>query len=255
MNNIITITIISISLSSCLKNKFKTGTTVLNEDFESINLIEDLFEDKGGNWSFYQQTNNNSISIDTINPHSGNKCLKIYAKPTLNGKASKSNLANNDMLYKAGQTVLFTGWYYIEGNKNLADIYLFDLEEIVPIGAGPGMRFLLKTDKEYIKINRAKMLESDISPSPENQLSFPRNEWVKLTIETRLSKKKKGYVKVYQNNTLIINEDNIRTLPKDKITIVQGTKGLYQSIQVGITANSPNNEAIVYIDDISIRLI
>jgi hypothetical protein len=39
-------------------------------------------------------------------------------------------------------------------------------------------------------------------------------------------------------------------MPKDKAVFLQGTKGIYNSIQIGITANSDNNDASLLVDDV-----
>jgi hypothetical protein len=57
------------------------------------------------------------------------------------------------------------------------------------------------------------------------------------------------------NDQLIIEENNTKTLPKDLLYNQQGTKGMYTSIEIGITANSYSNNAIVYADDFSIDVI
>ncbi|MCX6148715.1 MAG: hypothetical protein NTW25_15895 [Candidatus Kapabacteria bacterium] len=53
----------------------------------------------------------------------------------------------------------------------------------------------------------------------------------------------------------IINQDNWATLPSDTLYFIQGTKGLYSSIEFGITANTHDNNLKVNIDNIIAKKI
>jgi hypothetical protein len=95
-----------------------------------------------------------------------------------------------------------------------------------------------------------KFLNPDIIQPEGQEVLFPRNQWVQLTFETKLSQKKDGYVKIYQDNQLIIEQYNWKTLPTDLLYFQQGTKGMYSSIEFGITANSFDNDMVLYVDDV-----
>ncbi|MEM7372147.1 MAG: heparin lyase I family protein [Bacteroidota bacterium] len=245
-----------IFLTSCLTGLIQEGTTFLAEDFEGYSNTEDLFQGPSSKWGFFQQTeSDNYIEFDTTRPHSGEQCLKIFAKKGREGFASKSDLANTDMGFREGDIIHVSMWFYIEGTKDLTDIFLFDIEENVQIGAGPGLRLALESPVGFLKIERRKMLESDIEPVEENQIPFPRNQWVHLEIEIQLSRNKDGYIQVFQNDTLLIDAQQERTLPRDRIVFIQGAKGIYDNVQVGITANSLQHDATIYVDDIEILQI
>ncbi|MFM7769012.1 MAG: hypothetical protein ACKO8Q_00460 [Bacteroidota bacterium] len=70
------------------------------------------------------------------------------------------------------------------------------------------------------------------------------------TREIQLSRKNKGVVRLWQNGQLIIEKHEVRTLPKDFLYFQQGTKGMYSSCEIGITANSKDNDASVWVDEI-----
>lgn len=84
---------------------------------------------------------------------------------------------------------------------------------------------------------------------------MPRNQWVNITMEVKLSQKKNGYVKIWQDNQLIIEGYDRKTLPKDFLYSQQGTKGMYQSIEFGVTANSSSTDVIMYMDDIEVKKV
>ena len=237
---------------SCNKDKYYDGPNFLADDFEAVNSPEDL-TDEDGNWKYYQTSNSqNTISIDTMNPHSGNQCLKFTALPSTD-EASKSDIANNKLAFDEGKTFYGSTWFYLEGNQSLDYIFLFDIEESVSIGAGPGVRVALRFEDEqaYIVLERNKLVaEQTLVQSQQSQVPFPRDQWVHFEIELLLKRNKKGAVKIWQDDLLLIEESNVRTMPKDKILFIQGSKGIYNSIQVGITANSSENNAVLYVDDV-----
>lgn len=235
---------------SCDKDKYYDGPTFLIDDFESVESVAELVSDTG-EWSFYQNTNAlNTLELETENVHTGSQSLKFFAKKTENGSASKSGLANNQLAIHEGKVFYGSAWFFIEDTSNLEFLFLFDLEESVAIGAGPGMRLALYESEGYLAVERQKMFEPTLRQNEESKVPFPRNEWVHVEVEFLLSRKKKGTIKVWQNEVLLIDETNVRTMPQDEVVFLQGTKGIYNSIQVGITANSDKNDATLYIDDI-----
>ncbi|MEL7532679.1 MAG: heparin lyase I family protein [Bacteroidota bacterium] len=240
---------------ACTQKRIDAWQPFLRDDFESVNTIDELTEGENANWKYYQQAGEqNTLSLDRSNPHTGLQCLKFTAEPSLNG-ASKSDIAHNRLIFQAGETVLFSGWFYIEGADVLDYVFLMDLEEDIAIGAGPGIRIALEDSAGYIVLERNKFLEETLRQDPENKVAFPRDEWVEIKMEVLLYQKDKGAVKIWQNGQLIIDVVDTPTLPRDRLTVLQGTHNFYHSLQVGITANSQSNPCVMYIDDISIEVI
>ncbi|MEL6591800.1 MAG: hypothetical protein AAFQ68_17030, partial [Bacteroidota bacterium] len=97
-----------------------------------------------------------------------------------------------------------------------------------------------------------KMLEPTLFQPKESRIPFPRDEWVEVRWEMLLSQKNEGWVKIWQNGQLLIDVLDTPTLPRDRLTLIQGTHNYYHSLQVGITANSQRNPCVLYIDDVSI---
>ena len=131
-------------------------------------------------------------------------------------------------------------------------IFLFDLEEKTAIGAGPGMRLALEND--FLLVEH-KYLNPDIRQTKNEEISFPRDQWVNIRFETKLSQKKKGYVKVWQDEILILEQSSWKTLPTDMLYFQQGTKGMYSQIEFGVTANTRDNPMTVYVDDINVKIL
>lgn len=252
MEKILIVFIGTMLLLGCQKEKFFDGPDFFEDDFESYDEFNDLLLPEDQLWSYTQLTRDeNNISIDTINVRSGNKSLKFSAEKSGNG-ASKASIAKQNMAFWAGETVRLSAWYYIEGSNSLEWLFLMDLEEQTPIGAGPGMRVALVNNKLRVEF---KFNEKDIIQPSEQEIEFPRNQWVEITWEVKLSRKKEGEVRLWQNEQLIIDSKNNITLPKDVLYFQQGTKEMYSSCEIGITANSEDNDLTLWVDDISFKKV
>jgi hypothetical protein len=66
--------------------------------------------------------------------------FRFEAQPSTQKAASKCSLVKNKMAFWEGETVRISFWCYLKGNAPASWLFLFDLEEKVAIGAGPGMR-------------------------------------------------------------------------------------------------------------------
>lgn len=238
--------------SSCKKEKWFGGPNFFREDFEDYASIDSMFSSGDVNWSFHQNTvSGNFIAFDTTIVHSGTRSLKFFAHASTASVVSKCSIVKQKMAFYEGDVVRMSAWYYIEGNAPLDWLFLFDLEEQAAVGAGPGMR--LANTETGICVEH-KFMNDDLYQEG-NAIALPRNQWFNLTMEVRLSQKKKGYVKVWQNNQLILEGNDRKTLPTDFLYSQQGTKGMYQSVEFGITANTKNSDVILYVDDVVIEKI
>ncbi len=253
MKNIKYILFFIITIGSCNKKDFFEGPDFFQDDFEAYTHLNDLLIENDHLWSLTQLTRDeNKIIVDTANYHLGNKSLKFEAKKTIGGDVSKCSIMKKNMAFWNGETVRITAWYFIKGTESLDWLFLLDLEEQIAVGADPGMRLALVNDRLRVEY---KFLEDDIIQTEGAEIDFPRNQWVEIIWEINLSTKDKGRVKLWQNGQLIIDAKNKRTLPKDFLYFQQGTKGMYSSIEIGITANSSENDLTMWVDDIKFEII
>ena len=155
------------------------------------------------------------------------------------------------MAFWEGETVQADFWINIPNNNSIDWLFIFDIEEKVAIGTGPGMRLAIVDDKILLE---HKFFNPNV-PQSGAGIDFPRDQWVHIRFETKLSRKKKGYVTVWQDGVEIIHVDKWRTLPKDAIYFQQGTKGMYSQIEFGATANSDDEPITVYIDDVDVKVL
>jgi hypothetical protein len=194
----------------------------------------------------------NTIEIDTNFSASGQHALKFIAESSNENLVSKASIAKQKMAFWENETVRLKASYFLEGNESKEWLFLMDLEEQATIGAGPGMRLALVENKLRVEY---KFNEKDILQLSTEGVEFPRNQWVELVWEIKLSKKKKGTVKLWQNGELIINSSGNKTLPTDLLYFQQGTKGMYSSCEIGITANSRDSKTIMWVDNFSVEKI
>ena len=261
MKKIIILFVFGTLIISCNKEKFFDGPDFFEDDFENYSALEDLLSDEDENWSFTQLTNeNNIILVDTSKFHSGNRSLKFIAARSTNELLSKCTIAKQ-RCDRVAQGVIDAATEMhvhvpivvrLEGTNALDWLFLFDLEEQTAIGAGPGMRLALVNNQLLVEY---KFYESSILQPIGQEIDFPRNEWVEIVWEVKLSQKNEGTVKLWQNGILIIDTKNNRTLPKDLLYSQQGTKGMYSSVEIGITANSKDNDLTIWVDDILFKKV
>ena len=210
------------ALVNCDKKKFFDGPEFYQDGFENYSELNELLLPDDVIISGSQITRDgNSITVDSTFSHSGNKSLKFVAVKSEADKLSKCSLFKQNMAFWEGETMQVTAWYYIAGTDSLQWLFLFDIEEQAAIGAGPGIRLALVNNQLRVE---HKFNEKDILQSSGNEVVFPRDQWVEVKWQVKLSQKHEGSVKLWQNGQLIIDSQNERTLPKDILYSLQGTK-------------------------------
>lgn len=241
-----------ILILGCNKKEFFDGPHFFQDDFESYTSLDDLLLPDDQLWSFTQLTRSeNNIIVDTSKAHTGSKSLKFTALKS-DEAASKTSIAKQNMAFWEGETVRLSASYFIEDTKSLEWLFLMDLEEQTAIGAGPGMRLAMVNNKLRVE---HKYNEDDILQAEGSEIDFPRNQWVDLIWEVKLSQKNKGTVRLWQDGQLLIDSKDNKTLPTDILYSQQGTKGMYSSCEIGITANSKDSNLTMWIDDVKFEKV
>lgn len=239
---------------SCNKEKYFDGIDAYSDDFEHYTHVDSLIDGESLNWGFFQLTRDeNYMILDTTFSHSGNQCIQFNATPSNKELgASKCSINKQKFAFWEGEVVSLSVWYYLEGTQKADWLFLMDLEENTAVGAGPGMRLALVDNRLRVE---HKYLNPDIIQEKGNEIDFPRNQWVNVKFEALLSQKEKGWVKVYQDDQLILEQYDWQTQPTDILYSVQGTKGIYSNIEFGITANTHDNPTKLYVDDVEVKII
>jgi hypothetical protein len=252
-NRLIFIFLIAIPGGSCNKEDVWDGPNYWEDDFESYQTSDSLLDGENQLWSFFQLTKTeNAISIDTLVKHSGTNSVKFVAAAS-DAVLSKCSIVKQHMAFWENNTAALEAWYYIEGNANIDWLFIMDFEENTPIGAGPGLRLAI-VDDALVLNHKLDGGRNQKQPAGQ-EVIFPRDQWVHVKMEVYLTqKKKKGWVRIYQDSQLVLEELKVKTLPTDILYAVQGSKGQYSNIEFGITANA-ETDLIIYVDDVKAEVL
>ena len=192
-------------ISSCSKEQFQNGRKSISDTFDTYQSLDDIKASKEPNFNFFQISErypDNKINIDSTISLSPKNAVHCFAKATKDGDASKAGIANNKLSLEEGEIVSIEANYFISTDESINQLFLMDLEESILIGAGPGIRLRLVGEKGYLNVERKKMGEGTLAQSKDKQVSFPRNQWVGIKLEVKLSQKKNGWIKVYHKRNL-----------------------------------------------------
>lgn len=242
-------------LSGCFSIPEETWPLSYTDGFEEYRVFSDLLVEETG-WTGTNITDaNNVIFVDSTFARTGERSLRFSARGTTpETSLSKCSLFNQAIEFEEGETVEIIGWYFLEGDSWTSGwVFLMDLEERVPVGAQPGTRLALTNELGNPLVNEFKFNQPSIRQTTGLETPFPLNEWVKIRWVVYLSQEKEGWVEVWQNQDLVLEANGIQTLPKDQVYAIQGTRGVYNSVEVGLTANPDASEKVLYLDDFLIR--
>lgn len=236
--------------AGCDPEALYEGPDFYTDGFEDYRAFGELLPPGDGRWSFTQVTRpGNAVALDSAFARTGERSLRFEAVAS-DGQASKASIAKQNMAFWEGETVRFSASYRLEGTGDLEWLFLMDLEEQTAVGAGPGMRLALVDGALRVEY---KFNEDDITQPAGAEVPFPRDAWVDLVWEVKLSRDDAGEVRLWQDGVRLIDRDGLRTLPRDFLYFQQGTKGQYSSAEIGITANSRDGAARLWVDDVTIE--
>jgi hypothetical protein len=246
---------IILASAGCIKDVPDPALQEFSDDFEDYTQWEDMVQEDGSRWTKFNineiNTSASPIQLDTIIVRSGKQSVRFHcrqADPEMK-EICKCNLNKEGLYFKAGDVVYYSAWYYVQRSDSAyGTFFIWDLEAVVD--ATLGVRVMAW--EENMEFERNKMGASNIFQEGDITL-FPVNRWTRFELEVKLSQARKGYVKMWLDGKEIMNRDNIRTLPKDRITLAGNTHGYYDRLQAGITAKSGTEELVVYMDDLEIK--
>lgn len=262
-------------LSSCSKDDNTTpevGNVVdysFEDGFETTgNDLTELFPDDGSRWSNLQLVNpdngENEIEIESIITTEGNNSLRINVDASDN-TLSKADIEKGNFNAPEGSTVRISASFYIASTDNIENLLLMDLEccscwdPSVPDNQCPGIRLMMKNN-DHLSIERGKILGTTIVQS---SVEFPRNEWVNVVWELKLSQNDDGFNKLSINNQEVISESG-RNMPNARLFETEfANNGIdfklqeplfYERFQIGATANPTQFDIELFIDDVKLEI-
>lgn len=242
---------------------------LFEDGFETTgNDLIELFPNDGSRWSNLQQVNpdngENEIDIESTITNQGNNSLRIYAEASDN-TLSKADIEKGGFNAPEGSTVRISANFYIVSTDNIENLLLIDLEccscwdPNISDNQCPGIRIMMK-DNDHLSIERGKILNSTIEQS---DISFPRNEWVNVIWELKLSPNDDGINKLFVNNQEAIAENGINMPNASLFEAEFANSGIdfelqepvfYERLQIGATANPTQFGVELFIDDVKIEI-
>jgi hypothetical protein len=249
------IAIFIVTLIGCHQEDIGPGFKEYHDDFERYNDSADLVDSLAGDrWTEYNvndvNRSTNPISIDSVIVHSGNRSVRFEAVQPAGTfqDVVKCNLNKNGFYFPHGETVMFSAWFYIEDSTmDYGTFFILDLGDIV----GGSQEIRIMCWEENVEVERNKIGLPNIFQEEPVKL-IPINQWCHVELEVGLSQYRNGFTKMWIDGEEVLYKNNIITLPKDRGTLVWGTKGYYERIQVGITAQSYSPGLVMYVDDVDI---
>ena len=241
------------------------GRLVFHEDFEQVKTVVDLFPPDFSRWGDFEigihtsgepqrhtrqnlvnGLDGNRITLSALRSHTGKQSAQFVAVPSVSGKrVSKASIHALKFAYHGGMTVSVSAWFYLQGMDSADGLFLLDIEDSHhPLGGAPGVRLILvgMTRDNFLAIDRSKFGLTSLQQPPGTQVPFPRDRWVHLRWDLKLSDTKNGETMLFQDDRKIISEKEI-TLPPG---------GNYDSFEFGITANTRRALTTLYLDDVDI---
>lgn len=243
---------------------------LFEDGFESTgNDLFELFPNDGSRWNNIQQVDpdsgENEIDIESTVIYEGNNSLRIYAEKSDN-TLSKADIEKSGFSAQEGSTVRIEANFYIASTDNIENLFLIDLEccscwdPTVPHNQCPGIRLMMK-DNDYLSIERGKILSSNIVQSV---VAFPRNEWVNVVLEMKLSQNNDGINKLLINNQEVISESGMNMPNASLFETEFADNGIdfelqeplfYERFQIGVTANPTQYGIELFVDDVKFEII
>ena len=235
-------------------------------DSPSIDL---LFPADGSRWTNLQQvdpgSSPNSLSLTSDEASEGAQSLRIFARSGRD-PLSKMDIEKSGFAITAGQRVIIEADIRIDSEANLADLLLIDLEcctcwdPDVPDNQCPGVRLMMSNGNDFLAIERGKIAGTTLR---QTTTPFPRFTWNALRWEMVLSPEEDGQNSLWLNGTEILRENGMN-MPNAQIFAQLGADNgfdftlqepvFYERFQIGATANPTDNDVLLYVDNVRVRV-
>jgi len=181
-----------------------------------------------------------SVAPDDRHVHSGIRALLCVApaKPS-DMVTCKASISCPLVYFAYGDDFWYQAYYFAEDSHPFT---IMDLEcEWIKQHAGIRLCITEKGDMEaeLKSLDKPRFRQSAAAP-----IAFPLGQWVKVQTQIHLSNENDGSVKIWQDDTLIVDAKGV-TLPL--------RSAIYSSLEVGISAHSyGNKKSKLWVDDIRV---
>jgi len=169
--------------------------------------------------------------------HSGKRSLRSYAvRPSRNAPVSKATIESAGLLYfEKGDDVWSSGWYYLDEGMPTT---IMDIEASQMGWAG--MRVFVSEDG-VLSVNRKSFDMEQFKQKRKDKIVLPTGRWAHVTLHLTLSDTNDGIIELWLDDKKVIDTTG-KTLPL--------AGAIYDTVEVGITANSYEHDAVLFVDDV-----
>ena len=228
-----------------------TGLREFHTDFDESTRLSDFSNDwtvqlqqPDGNTDFVVEesvvySGENRIELQSDQSRSGSQAFKFTA-PASGKKVSKAAIQKGGFFFEENDDFWVAFWLFVEGDGNLQNLFLFDLETNQLKGS-PGRRLMCSGGDAFLKVE-SKSSGPDFSQEHSDRTALPKNQWVHIVLHIHLAHNEIGEVELWQDRKKILYGKG-QTLPKPNI--------VYDRVQFGITASGPHSGSL-FIDDVMI---
>lgn len=180
----------------------------------------------------------NRLDLDTRTVFKNAKSLRFLAvKPTAPLSLTKASIDNENLLIRKDSLVSITAWFFIASGTPTG---LIDFECGL-MNESPGIRLLLNEQLEpRVEMKWGNKTTYRVPATVNGQI--PRNAWTKIRLNLYITDNSNGAVQLYVNDRLKIDARG-QTLSDANI--------IYNRLQMGITANAANSNAVIYMDEVN----
>ena len=181
----------------------------------------------------------NRVEPSSERAHSGATSLRTYSVASKGDmQLTKASLGSSLFHFKKGDDFWYSAWYFLEKGRPWS---LVDLESTF-LDQGGGMRLMLTDDlRPFFQLKWPSRPEYRTQAHDDTALR--PGVWTHIKVHFLLSEGADGVAQLWIDDHLIIDAKG-QTLPVAKI--------VYDSLEVGNTANPPAIETILFIDDIKV---
>lgn len=223
--------------------------TAFSDSFDDLAKLDDLIVPDASRWTGYERlpktTVENAISIES---KPGGKFLRFHAQRSVAGSLSKMELKKQNFRFTPGMTVEISLAVYLAGTAPQDGMTILDLEGPPDSLGEPGIRLMLVGGSgQYLSVDPSKYGQPRINQAA---VIFPRDRWIRLRWRILLAQDATGRVDLWQDDVLIISKGGVQTMPAADLT-----PGVYDDLQIGVTAGSYQSAVDFGADDVAIGLV
>mgnify|MGYP000915329201 CR=1 FL=1 len=237
---------------ACTKEEVIVQYSSIQADFERMGSADELLQSPH-NWESYgisRAVNRAAIVSDTF--YSGNAAIRFHAETNQPNGVSSSALNSNENLFLREEMVFSIDCRIMipsYSSPNNLDIMRLEAN---PSADGPsGVSFFLDEDGA-LSLDRSAMGPSNIHQEVGTKNAFPTNQWVHMHIDYLADARSRGYVKIWQDEVLVLEALSTETMPKAKLHLSEKGKNYFSKLSFGILSNGSGLPTTLFWDDFSV---